>query len=700
STSLDVDGRFDGVHVGSVRTGRLRLDGDMAIEDIRSSGLGILRTNLHARTGRFRFGRWTTPASLRVAGHLNFIEDRLSVRSARLALGRDARLAVGGRLKRVLQGRPGGRMWASLDISDFNALWSNFPAELRGAARDLRGEGQLRATADVRGWWPRNWSSRFDWSRPPVSGRIAVQTRELGLRSEDMGFDLRGLTSTVTARVKADEVSFVPRGRLFEGRAAGWSATDLVFEGELGLRDGIWRAEAAMKTASMATNIDGQRVEDAAQAFLEARYTPRGDLYIRKMQAQLPRAGLDMGLSGRLRRGSDRAWIPQFALEGEGELTALSRWLPYARPGSGRFALKLSGAPGPSGTLFVDGWAKGRDLSWQTPAWAVGGASGSVAVAQRLHLPPIAVDDEPVGWFGDDFEAQLSTLFRRLMAMRLVVDPSVDILAVAPRTADHYALDPYRGANDAELVARTLRLGTTTMNDLRAEARLDEGVLRIDRFQGRLWEGDFLFDLAVQATPQLDLLTRLRGTVTDINLDIPYAQAKGLEPVTGEDKKKYRATGVLDFEFGLNERALQGQMDVLKVSRALVQRMFGAWDPNGNSSASEALRYSELAAVRPKAAKIWISQNLLNVQFEWDSALGFEDPLWLPIDVVLLAPRLVSAWILGGAWVIPTVNNTVKRVSVFNFLGPALDVPLARTSAALANLRSRVVSSEALDETR
>ncbi|MEL7240105.1 MAG: hypothetical protein AAGK78_14705, partial [Planctomycetota bacterium] len=224
STSLDVDGRFDGVHIGSVRTGRLRLDGDMAIEDIRSSGLGILRANLHVRTGRFRFRRWATPASLRVDGHLNFIEDRLSVRSARLALGRDARLAVGGRLKRVLQGRPAGRMWASLDIPDFNALWSNFPAELRGAAGDLRGEGQLRATADVRGWWPRNWSSRFDWSRPPVFGRIAVQTRELGLRSEDMGFDLRGLTSTVTARVKADEVSFVPRGRLFEGRAAGWSA--------------------------------------------------------------------------------------------------------------------------------------------------------------------------------------------------------------------------------------------------------------------------------------------------------------------------------------------------------------------------------------------------------------------------------------------------------------------------------------------
>ncbi|MEM7678497.1 MAG: hypothetical protein AAF449_21105, partial [Myxococcota bacterium] len=90
--------------------------------------------------------------------------------------------------------------------------------------------------------------------------------------------------------------------------------------------------------------------------------------------------------------------------------------------------------------------------------------------------------------------------------------------------------------------------------------------------------------------------------------------------MTGDQKADYRATGVMDFEFGLNERALQGQMDVLKVSRPLVQRLFGALDPTGESSATEALRYSELGAVNPVAAKIWISQNLLNVQFEWDRA--------------------------------------------------------------------------------
>ncbi|MEM7678498.1 MAG: hypothetical protein AAF449_21110, partial [Myxococcota bacterium] len=499
AVSMAVDGRFGGVRADALAVDGLHLFGDLEVDDVRSRGPQTVRTDLRARTNRFRFGQWKTPVSLRLDGSLHLVEDRLVVRSARVDLGRDGRLAAVGRLKRVLSGRPSGWARASLRVFDFDALWSKVPPALRGAAGDLYAEGSLDATADLRGRWPLRWPDGVDWANPPVAADLTVHTQGLGVRSETWGVDFVGLTSTVCAAVKSNYVSLQPRGRLNSWRSEGFEAAQVDFDGDLGLADGTWRAKAALQAEAVRGVLDGRRVEDTARASFDARYTPRGDLHLREFRARLPSAGLNIGLSGRLRRGANRTWTPAFKVDGAGDLTALARWLPSARPGAGRFELKLSSEPGPKDTLSVVGAGKGQGLGWRTSAWAVEDVSGSIAVSQRVYLPPSNVEQAPDGWLGDDFEVQMRNLLQRLQNVRLVVDPEVDIRAVAPRTADHYALKPYRGADDVELVARTLRLGTTTMHDLRAEARLHEGVLRIDRFQGRLWEGDLLFDLAIQA---------------------------------------------------------------------------------------------------------------------------------------------------------------------------------------------------------
>ena len=707
STDLTVDGQFERPASTGFLSRRVALEGRVRADDIRSrvaDGLttaatmpGRVAVTLDARASRARYRDLVTPLSVHLDGDLDFDTGRLRVRSGRVGLGPQAKLTVSGRLLRLLRGELAGRVRARLAVPDLDRVWRRVPDDLRGSVADLRTQGAVFASLDVGGRWPRS-GARIDWSRPPARGRFRLRSQQVGVSSERLGLDIQGLTATVAARLAPNVAMVTPQleaSRVAYGTQV--AAEGFLLDGSVGLEDQVWRSVAVARAERITTEVDGRRLSDAAAVDVNARYVPNGDLAIERLDLRFPSAGLVFGARGRLRRGNGRALVPDLRLDGQIDLTPLAVLVPALAPGRGRVFADLDIKPGPSDTLRVGGRAQVDGLDWTTPSWSLRRAAGAAPVRQTLHLPSVATAATGGrGVLGDDLEARLRELIARLQAVQLVVDPGVDILAAAPRTADHYALVPYRRAVDAELVAAELRVGQTTLNDLRAEARLEEGVLRIDRFQAGLWEGDLLFDVALQVTPELDMKTRMRGTMTDLNLDIPYARAKGISAVTDPDEKaEYLASGVMDFEFGLNQRTLDGQLDVVRLSRALVDRLFGALDPSGKSSAAEALGYSELAAVRPVSAKIWIAQNLLNVQFEWERVLGFDDlaPWWLALDTVLLAPRVVSAWILGGAWVIPTVNNSVKRASVFNFLDPYVGPTLNRTSALLSGFQARVVSS-------
>ncbi|CAN0596027.1 unnamed protein product, partial [Laminaria digitata] len=88
-------------------------------------------------------------------------------------------------------------------------------------------------------------------------------------------------------------------------------------------------------------------------------------------------------------------------------------------------------------------------------------------------------------------------------------------------------LRPYRRRHGADLRAERLSFDRYNLESVIAEARWQGGVLRLDHFAAELWDGSLLADMAIQLTPELDLRARMRGTMSNLNLDIPYALATG-----------------------------------------------------------------------------------------------------------------------------------------------------------------------------
>ena len=133
----------------------------------------------------------------------------------------------------------------------------------------------------------------------------------------------------------------------------------------------------------------------------------------------------------------------------------------------------------------------------------------------------------------------------------------------------------------------------------------------------------------------------------------------------------------MDITFALRDRAVDGRVEVVRLSLPLVERMFGAMDPSGDSQAVSALGISERAGVRPISATVWIAESLLNVQFDWDRLwLHVSYKSWSPFDIlldtVLIVARPVLIPTLGGLYVIPTVNGAVRRLALANVLEPMI----------------------------
>ena len=121
---------------------------------------------------------------------------------------------------------------------------------------------------------------------------------------------------------------------------------------------------------------------------------------------------------------------------------------------------------------------------------------------------------------------------------------------------------------------------------------------------------------------------------------------------------------------------MDGRMEITKLSRALVQRLFGGLALSGGGGALQALSLSERVGVRPVAAKVWISQSLLNVQFDWRRLwlhAYFDSLLLGPIDLALIFIRPALIPTVGGLYVIPTVNGAIHRFSLGTFLDPVFE---------------------------
>src|SRR5262245_30427518 len=105
---------------------------------------------------------------------------------------------------------------------------------------------------------------------------------------------------------------------------------------------------------------------------------------------------------------------------------------------------------------------------------------------------------------------------------------------------------------------------------------------------------------------------------------------------------------------------------------------------------------AQLVGVRPTSGKIWIANNLLNVNFDWQrlwvhASLDQEKFLGKALDVVLVPFRFLLIPTLGG-YVINTVNETIRDFSISAVLDDAIGQ--ARVEDQLRFLEGRVIAAD------
>lgn len=611
---------------------------------------------------------------------------RGDVKIDRLSVGWPGVLAMSGSgtANDVYDPRPTVDLKLAVPPVDLANALARIPPKALASTPGLKASGRVAMKVDVEGRVPAA-VEKLDLLRPPMNVSASFDLTEVAVASPSQGLDLEGLDGHFGAtlgRGRADTELDVSLRRVTSGKGEVTDQVEaLTLRGTAGYVNGAWAARADGAAASV--SLGSRKTGDlgAAKFILDARHPLNGGVELNALSLALEKSNLGFSATGRLTKETYGVLEPRLNVVADIDLATARMFTPQLTGVDGRVKARFSVTPKGKGVVDLDGALELDDVDYATPTLAIQGASGRVPFNQRLILPRPRLDERLVqarGMLGDDIEVRLDELNARFARARMTLDAE-DILVAAPRTADHQALRPYRTERGPSLGIESIQTGNTKLEDVLVEASYGEGLFRLDRLEARLWEGDVSSDLALQLTPDLDILMRMRGTVTNLNLDQPYAMAKGIDAVADPDEKeRYKASATFDLELGVRDRVVNGNMDVFRISRPLVERLFGALDPSGESSAVQAITISESVGLRPVGAKVWIAHNLLNAQFEfkrlwihahYDSASPAD--LFLGTVLIFLRPVLIPT--VGGLWVVPQINGVVRRISLSNVIDPYLE---------------------------
>lgn len=606
------------------------------------------------------------------------------VKIERLVVGWPGVLAMSGSgtAKDVYDPRPTVDLALAIPPVDLERAIARLPPKLLESTPNLAARGTVAMNVEVQGRVPAA-VEKLDLTRPPMNVSASFDLTGVAVRSPAHGLDLEGLDGHFGAalgRGRANTEMDITLARVTSGKGEAKDVVQkLVLKGGAGLVDGVWAAKADGSAASVALGARGDL--GGAKLALNARHPLNGGVELEALSVALEKSHLGFSATGRLTKETYGVLEPRLNVVADVDLATARLFSPGLEGTDGRVKARFSMTPATDGAIDLDGALELEDVDYATPTLTIIGASGRVPFHQRLVLPPPKLNEQYVqarGILGDDAEVRLQELQDRFERARMTLDAD-DILVSPPRTADHQAMRPYLTERGPSVGIESIQTGNTKLEDVLVEASYGEGLFRLDRVQARLWEGDVSSDLALQLTPDLDILMRMRGTVTNLNLDQPYAMAKGIAPVEDpEEKDRYRASATFDLELGVRDRVVNGNMDVFKISRPLVERLFGALDPSGTSAAVQAISISESVGLRPVGAKVWIAHNLLNAQFDfqrlWVHA-HYESawPTDLLVGTVLIFLRPVLIPTVGGLWVVPTMNGVIRRISLSNVIDPYLE---------------------------
>ncbi len=632
-------------------------------------------------------------------------EGTLRLKRFSFKLGKGVALLVSGHGRRVFGNRPWFDGTATLDLSDLKRIVTKVPEGWRGSLADLEASGRaglkVRFTGTPRA--PHRYD-RVEFRGLPFRLAADLQLDGVSAKSAVRQFEcqnLRGSVGLRWAEKKSGLQAALQLDRLHHGASSHISRTESVaLDVRLGLEDSVWGSD--LRLSSQRFQV-GSGPVDAAELALSWVYHRGGDFELQKLAVHLPSGGLTLDGAGGLFRRRYGVMRPDFWAKGEADLGQLAQWLPGLEGLVGGFKVGVEASPVSDEVFDLSGSVAFEDLTWARQGLLVRGASGRIPVSQRFSIPPPAASGaEGVleGVLGDDLEFRLKELWRRLLRYQLHLDTQ-DILVTAPRTADYDALRPYYRETGAKMTVEGIVYEQHAFEDIIFEGLWDSGVLRIDRLAVHVYEGDFMGDFAVQLTADGDLRARLRATLTDINLDVPYALARGTAFVEGDEKQEFTTTATMDLQFGLRDRALNGRIDLARVSRAMLERIYGALGEE-ESSTVLAIKRSERIGVRPTSGYVSISYNLLRASFEWERLWPWKyvsianpfkhpgDAFW---DTFMLVGRIVTIPILG-AETIRVVNDKFRRISLTSFIERQVErLRLDQTVSALS--KNAVSSPEA-----
>lgn len=581
----------------------------------------------------------------------------------------------------------GADRWATLSVvlekARLGPLVASLPKAYLAGFEDVEAAGEVTARLAFEGALA-HLEREIDLRAAPVRLEARLELSQVGLTSKLRKVAFEGLDSETTLAVGKEGARFrnsleVARLEVGEGDLHRRARGARMYH-RFGYQAGEWQADSGVSVDAVEGAVQGGGDVQGVSGQLLVRYPTGGNLELSRLSVVAESLGLVASGEGRLARGAFGVLEPELDLAVSADFDRLRALVPGLEGVAGRAAATLAVHPLGRSGWDLTGAVDMTGFGYKGGATEVVGMSGRLPIHQGLALPEPRFDAAvagQVGRLGDDLEARLAELAARLARVQVLVDPE-DVLLVPPRHADHEALRPYRRVRGADLRAERLVSDRYQLEAVIMEAQWSQGILRLDHFEAALWDGDLLADMALQLTPDLDVRVRARGTVTNLNLDIPYALANGRAPETDPAaKEKYTTSATLDLAFALKERSLNGRVEISKLSQALVQRLFGGLALSGGGGALRALGMSERVGVRPVAAKVWIANNLLNVQFEWrrlwlhvyyDSLA----PWWLLVDTALIFLRPAVIPTLGGLYVIPTMNGAIRRLPLSGFIEQAL----------------------------
>jgi hypothetical protein len=646
-----------------------------------------------------RLGAFDTKLRLKSSAGANLVNGTANLGALEVKAADAVTIKASGRAKDVFRKRPWFDAKVEIPPIDLGRLVQALPPGLKRSVPNLRASGTLAMNAKAVGSAP-DESIDLDLEDPPISADLAFELKDVGAELPSQKVSLAGLSGRLEAAVaKArSEIAVnlslkqVARGEE-SARAEGKQVSVKLRAGVL---DEVWQAAADITAEKLASGLDRGAVQGASIS-LDAIYPKRGALELRRLDVKVPGSGVDVAMKGRLERKRFGVLRPDLSIDARLDFDRLRKLVPEVGDAHGKLAAFLGVKTEMETMVDATGRVELEDFGYVVPnVLRVKKATGRIPIDQRLALPAAQLREDIasfIGVTGDDLEARLYELSWDLQALKIVLS-SEDILVAPPRTADFESLRPYYAATGPELKIEEVLYGAQLLRNITFVGDWKSGVFRVERLSAAVWEGDVLGDLAIQLTADRNMRMRARLTLTDLNLDIPYALAKKIEPVKGSDREDYKISGTADLQFALRQRVVDGRIDLAKLRKPSVDRIFGLLlDPN--SPAQNAMSQSEVAGVVPVALHVWITRNLLSLNLDWKPVyvrFNFDS---IPTFFLSLPPVRIFLTPTLGAFVMDTVNNSVRGVSIGNILEANLDD--AMIERMLGFMNGKVTAEEARD---